>query len=252
MQTPRIIPLNTGFISLDKGAYILPGKGNYGQEVTVPCVAFLVLDGDRKILVDTGMADTERADFHHPGSYQPEDLRIDRQIGKHGLKPGDITDIVFTHLHWDHCFHLEMFTSPRLYVHRKELEFALNPHILYYKSYCSEKLGISNPFKGREFITVDGEFDVTPNIHLFPTFGHCPGHQSVLVKTSDRKICIAGDAVFADENLEPDTHRGLPFTPNGRYVNVLELYDSMADIISRADLVLTSHGKKVLEHEHYE
>jgi glyoxylase-like metal-dependent hydrolase (beta-lactamase superfamily II) len=58
-------------------------------------------------------------------------------------------------------------------------------------------------------------------------------------------VVIAGDAVFADENLAPDEKRGLEFTPMGRYVDVFDMYDSMAKIIARADIVLTSHGTGV-------
>ena len=56
---------------------------------------------------------------------------------------------------------------------------------------------------------------------------------------------IAGDAVFADENLKADAQRNLPFTPMGRFVNVFELYDSMERIIGLADHVLTGHGEGV-------
>jgi len=56
---------------------------------------------------------------------------------------------------------------------------------------------------------------------------------------------IAGDAVFADENLKPDRHRNLPFTPMGRYVDVFEMYESMERIFARADHILTGHGMGV-------
>lgn len=240
----KIYPINTGFIKLDKGVYITGGPG-YGEEVEVPTWAFLVTDGKEEILVDTGMSDTKSADWHHPGSYQPEELRIDRQLEKLGIGVEAIDTVIFTHLHWDHCSNMKLFVNARYLVHAKELQFALDPHILYYKSYCSKKLGVEPPFAGVEFQSVDGEYEYNSFITLLPTPGHCPGHQSVAVKTDRGIYVIAGDAVFADENLKPDTHRNLPFTPMGRYVNVFELYDSMERIIELADLVLTGHGQAV-------
>ena len=62
---------------------------------------------------------------------------------------------------------------------------------------------------------------------------------------------IAGDAVFADENLQPDKKRGLNFTPMGRFVNVFQMFDSMEKIIGRADMVLTSHGTGVYKQDHW-
>ncbi|MFH2126494.1 MAG: MBL fold metallo-hydrolase, partial [Pseudomonadota bacterium] len=132
-------------------------------------------------------------------------------------------------------------------VHATELAFALDPHILYYKSYDSEKLGVEAPFKGVEFNTVDGEYQFSPSISMFPTPGHCPGHQSVAIETDSGTVVVAGDAVFADENMEPDPKRGLAFTPMGRFVNIFDLYDSMEKILARGDIVLTSHGTGVYD-----
>jgi N-acyl homoserine lactone hydrolase len=240
----KIVPMNTGYIVLDKGAYITPGQGN-GVEVKVPTWAFLVTDGIEKILVDTGMSGTERAAWHHPGSYQPDGLRIDTQLTKLGIEVEDINAVIFTHLHWDHCSNMKLFKNATYYVHSKELAFALEPHILYYKSYESKHLGVTPPFDGVEFHTVDGEYQYNDFVTLLPTPGHCPGHQSVAVKTDAGIFVIAGDAVFADENLEPDEHRDLPFTPMGRCVNVFEMFSSMETIFKRADNILTGHGMGV-------
>jgi len=240
----RIVPINTGYIQLDKGQYITPGQGN-GVLVHVPTWAFLVTDGRERILVDTGMSDTERADWHHPGSYQPAGHRIDQQLEKLGIKPEEINAVLFTHLHWDHCSNMKLFTNATYYVHAKELAFALSPHILYHKSYESKNLGVTPPFDGVEFRSVDDEYQYNDRITLFPTPGHCPGHQSVAVTTDAGVFVIAGDAVFSDENLEPDKHRGLPFTPMGRYVNVFEMFSSMERIVARADRILTGHGTGV-------
>lgn len=246
----RIYPINTGFIKLDKGAYITPGQGS-GVEVEVPAWAFFVTGGKEKILVDTGMSETKRADWHHPGSYQPDGFRIDEQLEKLGVTAEEIDTVIFTHLHWDHCSNMKCFSNAKYYVHAKELAFARDPHILYYKSYESPKLGVAPPFDGVDFQIVEGEYEYNDHITLFPTPGHCPGHQSVAVKTEEGVYVIAGDAVFADENLKPETHRNLPFTPMGRYVNVFEMFGSMEKIFQRAGHILTGHGNGVSQKTFY-
>ncbi len=237
----RIYPLNTGFIRLDKGAYITPGEG-YGEEVEVPTWAFFVTDGKEKLLVDTGMSETRTADWHHPGSYQPEGFSIGERLGELGVRAEEINAVFFTHLHWDHCSNMKLFSRARYYVHAKELAFARDPHVLYCKSYESAKVGMVPPFEGVKFEAVEGEFRYNDFLTLFPTPGHCPGHQSVEVKTKQGIHVIAGDAVFADDNLKADKRRNLPFTPMGRYVNVFEMFSSMEAIFARADHILTGHG----------
>ena len=152
----EIYPINTGFIRLDKGVYITAGTG-YGQEVEVPTNAFLVTDGREKIMIDTGMSETSRADWHHPGSYQPEGFRIDQQLAGLGVEPDEIGAVIFTHLHWDHCANMKLFRNAEFWVHQQELEFALDPHVLYYKSYESENLSVEPPFTRSDIKTVDAE-----------------------------------------------------------------------------------------------
>ncbi|MEM3574817.1 MAG: N-acyl homoserine lactonase family protein [Candidatus Bathyarchaeia archaeon] len=242
----KIYPMNTGFIRVDKGAYITMGRG-YGEEIDVPDWAFLVTDGKERILIDTGMCETERADWHHPGSRQPEGYRIDERLRELGIEPEDIDAVVFTHLHWDHCSNMKLFRNAKFYVHRRELQFALDPHPLYLKSYESKRLGVTPPFDGVDFEEVSSEYRLRPYITIFPTPGHSPGHQSVAVETDDGVYVIAGDAVFSDENLEPDGHRGLPFTPMGRYVDVFDMFDSMERIFRRTgpDRIFPGHGRNI-------
>lgn len=246
----KIYPLMTGYIQLDKGAYITPGK-DYGTKVKVPTWAFLVTVGKEKILVDTGMSATEIAAWHHPGSYQPEGFRIDERLRKLGVGVGEIDTVIFTHLHWDHCSNMKLFGNARFYVHKKELEFAQDPHVLYYKSYESKRLGITPAFDGVSFRTVDMEFQFNEVLTIFPTPGHCPGHQSVSVQTDGGVYVIAGDAVFADENMEPDERCNLPFTPMGRYVSVFDMFSSMELVFDKADHILTGHGNKVSQQPVY-
>ena len=67
----RIIPLNTGTITLDQGAYCTLGRG-IGTKVDTPSTAWCITDGTEHFLVDTGMCDTERANKWHHEGFQPE------------------------------------------------------------------------------------------------------------------------------------------------------------------------------------
>jgi len=245
----KIYPINTGYIRLDKGAYIT--SKNYGEKVEVPTWSFLISIGKERILVDTGMSETKLADWHHPGSYQPKGYRIDEQLNKMGVGLEDVSTVILTHLHWDHCANMKLFWKAKFYVHSKELEFALNPHVLYLKSYDSKKLGATPPFENVEFEKVDGEYELNSYVKLFPTPGHSVGHQSVAVRTDKGTYVIAGDAIFADENLEPDREKNIPFTPMGRYTNIFEMFESMEKIVHMTDHVLTGHGMGVSQKNVY-
>ena len=248
----KIIPLDTGIITVDQGAYCTMGRG-IGKKVDIPSTAWYITNGMEHLLVDTGMCDTERANKWHHEGFQPEGGRIDEQLlGRAGILPEAISAIFFTHLHWDHCSNMKLFSNARYYVQAKELEFALDPPLPpYYKSYEAPVLGLEAPFTGCSFVSVDGEFAYNDDITLFPTPGHSVGHQSVSVRTSMGTIVIAGDAVFVDENMKGDEAQHLEFIPIGRYINYFDMWNSFKEIKKRADLVLPGHDARVFQRQSY-
>lgn len=119
MSNLTVRPINTGFVTMIPKQYLYhhstvafyPEASD--QEEEYPVFTYLVEGGGKLLLVDTGMAYTERADkYHHHGSHQPEGMSIVEQLAALGYKPEEIDIVVFTHLHWDHCFYMENLQMP--------------------------------------------------------------------------------------------------------------------------------------------
>lgn len=250
-MTCKIIPLNTGFISVDRGLYISRGKG-IGEKMDICATAWLIMNNKEIMLIDTGMCNTERADkYHHPGSYQPKGYDIRSRILENNIKPEQVKTVIFTHLHWDHCSNMKLFKNAKFIVNSRELEFANNPLPSYYKSYESSALGLKAPFKGIKFKTVTGEYRYNKDIMIFPTPGHSVGHQSVEIKTQKDTYIIAGDAVFTKDNLKENEVEFLPYTPLARYMDFIDMWNSIGEIIRRAknirDNILPGHDERVFD-----
>lgn len=106
----QIYSLPTGNFKLDGGAMfgVVPKsiwqKTNPADEhnlCTWALRCMLVVTGDRKILIDTGMGDKQDAKFF--SHYQPSETKtIAEALAQHGFTPNDITDVLLTHLHFDH------------------------------------------------------------------------------------------------------------------------------------------------------
>lgn len=247
----RIVPINTGFIQVDKGGTLTQGRG-YGEKIFIPATAWYIDGGEEKIMVDTGMCETERADrYHHAGSYQEEDQRIDRALKKIGVDPDEIGKVIFTHLHWDHCHNLRFFKNAKFYAHIDEVRFAFTPLPPYYRSYESPHLGIIPPFSETPFHLTKGEEEIAGGIFVFPTPGHSPGHQSVAVETRRGIYVIAGDAVMSWENWRGDAINHLPFIMNGRYIDLQASWESFFRIKERGKFVLPGHEIKVFGKQEY-
>jgi glyoxylase-like metal-dependent hydrolase (beta-lactamase superfamily II) len=107
----KLYTIDTGFFKLDGGAMfgVVPktiwNKLNPADENNLCSWAMrclLIEDGNRLILVDTGIGDKQDAKFfsHY---YLHGDATIDKSLAAHGFHRDDITDVFLTHLHFDHC-----------------------------------------------------------------------------------------------------------------------------------------------------
>jgi glyoxylase-like metal-dependent hydrolase (beta-lactamase superfamily II) len=107
----KLYSIDTGFFKLDGGAMfgvvpksmwnkINPADENNMCDWALRCL--LIEDGNRLILVDNGIGDKQSEKFfkHY---YLHGDASLDSSLAKFGFSKNDITDVVLTHLHFDHC-----------------------------------------------------------------------------------------------------------------------------------------------------
>ena len=107
----KLYSINTGYFKLDGGAMfgVVPKslwhKLNPADEnnlCTWAMRSLLIEDGDRLILVDTGIGNKQDAKFFSHYYLHGEDT-LDKSLAAHGFHRNDITDVLLTHLHFDHA-----------------------------------------------------------------------------------------------------------------------------------------------------
>lgn len=107
----KLYTIDTGYFKLDGGAMfgVVPksiwNKLNPADEnnmCTWALRCLLIEDGNRLILIDTGNGTKQDEKFwsHY---YLHGDDTLHSSLAKHGFKADDITDVILTHLHFDHC-----------------------------------------------------------------------------------------------------------------------------------------------------
>lgn len=107
----KLYSINTGYFKLDGGAMfgVVPksiwNKLNPADENNMCSWALrclLIEDGNRLILVDNGMGNKQDAKFfgHY---YLHGNDSLDKSLAQYGFHRNDITDVILTHLHFDHC-----------------------------------------------------------------------------------------------------------------------------------------------------
>ena len=205
----RVAVLCTGYIELDRASMLddLPP----GQPWTVPVLSVLVDHPRGRLLFDTGVHCQARLD--PVGRLGPERVKrltvkskegddVVPQLSRLGLTPADVRYVANSHLHFDHCGGNEFFPQATILVQRPELEAARRPGFV--PSYNPSPIDF---YHALDYRMIEGEHDVFGDgaVVLIPTYGHTPGHQSLLVRArSGAPMVATSDACYTRENMERD------------------------------------------------
>ena len=203
------------------------------------------------VLVDTGPATPteDTAKFHVEVDVKDEN-RIDRVLRANGIDPGQITEVLFTHLHFDHCSYAEFLPNARILVQRKELQYAVAPNREHRTGY---EAGYRNVFPGWMKVfdriqAIDGDIEVTPGFRVLALPGHTTGSAGAIFDTAQGRHAVVGDLVNQMENWKGANGKHIPPTQN---CGIDECMRSFARLDKEADIVLASHDYRMLDSSKY-
>lgn len=114
-----------------------------------------------------------------------------KRLNERGLQPKDITDLLVTHAHHDHCINWTLFRDARIVIGREEMAWARNQpwgETAVPELYVRELAGWPTVHPAE-----DGE-EVMPGITAHVAPGHTPGHLVFVLHGSEHDVIFAGDA----------------------------------------------------------
>lgn len=158
--------------------------GNPNKNRPISFAVYLVTDGDRKILVDTGcetMPGFVMSDFVTPVSV----------LESLGFSAEEITDVIITHAHHDHIHAIGYYKNAT--VHITEAEYQNG------KGYIPKDMTVH---------TFEGEYFLTPSVTVIEWGGHSKGSAIVEILIDDLTVVLAGDECYTNENIEKQIPTG--------------------------------------------
>ncbi len=226
--------LSDGYFTLDKS--LLVYTKYQGQIYEAALKPLLIIAGKEKILVETGIGELPETYRKFHTIKRKPDQALRAQLQKHGIKPGDITLVINTHLHFDHCGNNALFSNAKFYVQAEELRYAYAPDRFQKAAYLKKFFDAN-----LDYVPVRGKHRLTDNIILVPTPGHSIGHQSVLIKGERKNFVYCGDASPLRENLEKRNIPGVLY----RADQALKSIDKLRSIKNAA--YIYSHDNEQLQ-----
>ena len=162
------------------------------------------------------------------------------------VTPDDVTDIVLSHMHWDHAGGIDLFPKARVWVQKDEYEYYTGPAWETRRSHVGidQDDVIELVRRNMEGLVsfVTGEDDTSISGIEFHVGGkHTWASQYVTVATRHATIVIASDNAYLYENLE--THTPIAQTLDAR--SNLNAQARMLALASRPDLVVPGHDPAV-------
>ena len=162
----------------------------------------LIIDGDRNILVDAGIGNWHEEKFLKNYDLHNSDFDFDSALGAYNLSTDDITDVILTHLHFDHAGgavsrrNSEMvptFRRARTWLQKEQLAWAEKPSAKDRASFMDTYLKPLRRWAGLELL--EGKHRITDKVSVMPVYGHTPAMQTVMVETETGKHFFATDLV---------------------------------------------------------
>jgi len=203
--------IETGSFALDGGAMfgVVPKnlwqKSNPADDqnrIDLALRALLLQSPDKIILIDGGIGTKFDSKRTHIYKINQERENLHQSLAKIGLKVENITDVLISHLHFDHAGgftyyhngHLKLtFPNARHYVQEEQWNWALNPSFKDRASFLQEDL---MPLKssGQLLLLQNHELHF-PDIELYRMFGHTPAMQLFRIKDKRTSLLFCADLI---------------------------------------------------------
>jgi glyoxylase-like metal-dependent hydrolase (beta-lactamase superfamily II) len=227
----RVYILDNGHVECDANwmvAGTVVGTANAKSPPTkwiqIPCYAALIDHPEGKIFFDLGThpdANSIYAEVVLEGwplvvnswkllelfpYHCEENQRLEKQLALVGLTPNDVSTVVLSHLHFDHCGNLHLFDHADIYLHPAELK--ANPHIT---------------VKKPRF--VDQDTEIFSGVEIITLPGHTDGLLGLVVHLKED-----GTLIFPSDAINTATNYGPPVKASGIIHDSLSFYKSLEKV----------------------
>ena len=211
------------------------------RRLDVALTLWLIKAGDgRTVLVDAGFYRDRFMQRWKPAGYQ----RPDTALRAAGVRAEDVTDVIVTHVHWDHMDGADLFPNARIWIQRAEYEHHIDTagRVRDRAVDSLDAAMLAQLLRAGRLRLVDGDsVEVLPGIRVYTGGRHTFASQYASVRTAQGTVVLASDNVYLYENLD----RHLPIAQTLDAAANLAAQDRMRTIASAPRLIVPGHDPAV-------
>src|SRR5215471_9374227 len=221
----------------------LVAGADQARKLDIAMLVWLIRGSGRNILFDSGFyreqffKQWKVADFVKPSD----------AVRRAGVAPEDITDVIITHMHWDHADGMDLFPNAKVWLQKDELEYysgsawqsrrthgGIDPDDVL----AAVKLNI----QGKVGLVNGDAQEILPGITCYTGGKHTYASQFVAVNTAAGTLVLASDNMYLWENL--DKHAPIAQTLDA--ASNLRAQDRMKELAGDAKRIIPGHDPAVM------
>src|SRR5438105_5268116 len=212
------------------------------RKIDIAMMIWLIRGGGHTILFDSG--------FYRPQFFKSRTVRDfvrpDEAVGRLGVKPDEVTDVILSHAHWDHADGADLFPKAQIWIQKDEYT--------YYTGEAWQPAGkhggidpedvdvlLKANMAGRLHL-IDGDREILPGVHVYIGGKHTWQSQYMSVTTRSGNVVLASDNMYLYENLE----KHAPIAQTFDRESNLHAQDRMKTIAAKPELIIPGHDPAVL------
>lgn len=226
----KLYTIDTGYFKLDGGAMfgVVPksiwnklNPADTNNMCTWAMRCMLVQDGNRLILIDNGIGEKQSEKFFSFYYLSGGDT-LEKSLNKHGFTRNDITDVLLTHLHFDHCGgslawnkdrtgYEPAFKNAVYWTNEKHWQHANNPNVREKASFLKENFVPLQEAGVLKFVGDDLLF--SENIRLQLVYGHTEAMMVPHIQYGDTTVVYMADLIPSSGHINPVYGMGYDIRP---------------------------------------
>lgn len=241
-QTYEVFAIRYGTLPQFRVAGLVAGADRE-RRMDIALMVWLVRGGGRTILVDAGFY---REHFFRQWKVA-DYIRPSEALSRFGVKPEEVTDVIITHLHWDHADGFDLFPNARVWIQKDELEYYAG------SAWQSERThGGVDPAdvvelvkwntQGRVKLVAGDDQEILPGIRCYTGGRHTWASQFVGVNTSKGTVVLASDNAYLYENLD----KRIAIAATLDAASNVAAQDRMKRLAGEAGVVVPGHDPEVM------
>jgi len=210
------------------------------RRMDIAMSVWLLRGNGRIVLVDAGFYRDKFVQRWKPYDFATPAAALERV----GIRPEEITDIIISHIHWDHADGADLFPKARVWIQKDEYDHHIGPNGESRDRAIDQDdaaMFTALARKGRVELVKGDSVEIMPGITVFTGGKHTFASQYATVRTKSGTAVIASDNAYLYENL--DKHRPIAQTLDS--LSNLRAQERMMRLASSPRLIVPGHDPAV-------